>query len=325
MNAEELVGKYLDGSLSPAEEQSLRVMMERSPEFAEQVSQLSTLQTSLAGLKTPMTSDDHAFLAETEEDVLQQMKKRGGVNGSNGNRGLFWKWAGSLGLLFLGGIGTLLIVTSNNVETSDTNIANNTEQVGVTSNELRSGQQNNNGRSQEQFTELTDESIAGDVSDAMLAPEAQSGVQTKGAEGGGVEARHSVKQETRNNENHNAADPSLNNGDNNNSESSNADNSEDVSATPPNPAPPRDVLASGSAEDQQKIIAQLSLTRKSLRKAEDDGNVPQQAALYKQLGLLYSRLEGREKESRVSLNAALRLAQQAGLSELEAEVKKLMK
>lgn len=321
MNAEELVGKFLDGTMSPAEEQSFRAMMERSPEFAEQVSQLSTLQTSLAGLRTPLTSDDHAFLAKTEEDVLHRMKKRGGVSGSNGSNGSLWKWAGSLGLLFLGGIGTLLIVTFNNVETSNTNLTNNTEQAGMTANRLGSEQQSGGGQLQANVAEPTDESVAGDVSDAMLAPEAQRITRTDG-NGGSVETRIGEMQETKNNEN---TGSSVKGSSNNTPESTSVDQKEDEAAPPPNPAPPKDVLASGSAEDQQKIIAQLSLTRKSLRKAEDDGNVPQQAALYKQLGLLYSRLEGREKESRVSLNAALRLAQQAGLSELEAEVKKLMK
>lgn len=315
MNAEELVSKYLDGSLRESERKILQEMMERSPEFAEEIRGLERLEASLSALRTPLAENDTAFLNNAEDSLLNRMAMTAGaVQTGKGGGGHFWKWTAGAGILLVAGIILWFVLlpgkpgsTEDSVEqkgavpaVQETTVL--AEDSGPQYPDMPGG---TDGKPPENLT--TDD---GTGDEGASRNDAQtSDMKVLQSRPDNDSKTTPLENETVSPENSESATPEL--------DPEGPDNA--VKTSP-------DVSQAGaSADDQKKILGQIRTTRRSLRQAESEGNVARQAVLYKQLGLLYGKLEGREQDSRLSLNAARRLAQQEGLTELEAEVNALLR
>ncbi len=292
MRAEELLAKYLDGSLTQAEETEWISLLESSPDLAEEARALGGLEEALSSQKTILSPADQAYLDSVGERALDAMALPldGGAaaaGSSTAGSGITGSLTGIVsaaigGLLILGGVAYLTLLNGEDDQGLSTNAERNTpEAVAVdvppadldqVPDETQSASDNDAAATDPQSNALSEPTLTSAPPESQPAAELQDPAPELFHENEASAAEGSSTQ---------------------------------------------DVQIEAQVK-LQRIYEDIKIARQQLNKAEQQSNTVGQARAALNLGKLYRQL-GKTSHSANYLKIAERFAKAAGLDKIESD------
>lgn len=290
MTNDDLLLKYFDGTLSQSERADFDSRVKSSPEFADEVRSIASLEDALTARKTPITDDTERFLAavgisatsaippppmSAPSGTAGSASPGAGVSGILGSKLVL----GIMGAVIGGGIVAGSIIYSNS----------------------------NSGNTPQPAPPVVRQAPAADSSTASLPPQ----VETPRPEPQ-VTQEAPVASDTHKVEPSQKSSPAL-----------------QEPVTPPVAEPPAKPKAHSGKDATNDVKSktdgrnnysdQIARITAEYANAVANGNKIDQAFAAKQLGMLYKDIDGKQNDARTYLETSIRLAHDAKVNELEAQ------